>query len=347
MLGKDSKRAKVLGGLVTAVEKQHGKGALMALGTSVHENVEVIGSGCDSLNQALGCGGYPKGRVVEVYGPESGGKTTLTLHAIAECQARGGVAAFIDAEHALDPGYARKLGVHADDLLVSQPDCGEQALDIAETLVRSGEVGLVVVDSVAALVPRAEIDGDMGDKHLGLQARLMSQALRKLTGLAHKTGTTVMFINQLRHKIGVTFGSPEVTTGGNALKYYSSVRLDVRRIGLVKAGEDVVGHRVRVKVVKNKMAPPFQQTEFDLRYGAGIDWAGDLLDTGVDAGVVQKNGAHYAMDGDRLGHGREKARVTLLESSEQVARLKGQLAKALPTDLEKSEKEGITNKAVA
>jgi recombination protein RecA len=267
-------------------------------------------------------GGYPRGRVIEIFGPEASGKTTLTLHAIAECQRAGGVAAFVDAEHALDVRYAESLGVNADALLVSQPDSGEQALEITETLVRSGAVDLVVIDSVAALVPQAEIEGEMGDSHVGLQARLMSQALRKLTGISHRTDTTIVFINQLRMKIGVTFGSPETTTGGNALKYYASVRLDVRRIGSVKAGDQVVGNRTRVKVVKNKLAPPFQQAEFDVRYGVGIDAVGDLLDQATTLGVVEKNGSYYQFAGESLGQGREKARASLLESGALLAKLK-------------------------
>jgi len=301
---------------VSTIEKQFGKGAIMALGENREiEPVAVIPTGAPSLDAALGCGGYPRGRVVEVFGPEASGKTTLTLHAIAECQRQGGVAAFIDAEHALDLRYAASLGVKPESLLVSQPDSGEQALEIAETLVRSGAVDLVVIDSVAALVPRAEIEGEMGDQHMGLQARLMSQALRKLTGITHRTGTTIFFINQLRMKIGVVFGSPETTTGGNALKYYSSVRLDVRRVGQVKVGEEVVGHRTRVKVVKNKMAPPFQVSEFDIRYGVGIDAVGDLLDTAVSLEKIEKNGSYYAFAGQSLGQGREKARVSLIDDT--------------------------------
>ncbi len=306
-------KLKAVQSAISAIEKQFGKGAIMTLGEDrVVEAVASTPTGAPSLDAALGCGGYPRGRIVEVFGPEASGKTTLTLHAIAECQRAGGVAAFIDAEHALDLRYAASLGVKADALLVSQPDSGEQALEITETLVRSGAVDLVVIDSVAALVPRAEIEGEMGDQHMGLQARLMSQALRKLTGIAHRTGTTIFFINQLRMKIGVTFGSPETTTGGNALKYYASVRLDVRRIGQVKVGEEVVGHRTRVKVVKNKMAPPFQVSEFDIRYGAGIDAVGDLLDTAVTLEKIEKNGSYYAFAGQSLGQGREKARASLL-----------------------------------
>jgi len=299
---------------IAAIEKQFGKGAIMTLGENVTEQVPVIGSGSPSLDAALGCGGYPRGRIVEIYGPEASGKTTLTLHAIAECQRAGGIAAFVDAEHALDISYAQRLGVDIGKLLVSQPDTGEQALEIVETLVRSGAVDLVVVDSVAALVPQAEIDGEMGDQHMGLQARLMSQALRKLTGITHRTGCTIMFINQLRMKIGVMFGSPETTTGGNALKYYASVRLDVRRIGQLKNGEELVGNRTKVKVVKNKLAPPFQTIEFDIRYGYGIDALGDLLDLAVARKVVDKAGAYFSFRGDNLGQGREKTRTALLEN---------------------------------
>lgn len=299
---------------ISQIERQFGKGAIMALGDqSIPKDMPVISTGCVSLNQALGCGGYPKGRIIEIYGPESSGKTTLTLHAIAECQRKGGVAAFIDAEHALDVNYARKLGVKVEDLLVSQPDTGEQALEILETLVRSGALDLVVVDSVAALVPKAEIEGEMGDAHVGLQARLMSQALRKITGVVHRQDTTVMFINQLRMKIGVMFGSPETTTGGNALKYYSSVRLDIRRIGQVKCGDEVVGNRTKVKVVKNKVAPPFKIVEFDIRYGVGMDTVGDLIDSAVAAGILKKNGAYYSYNGKSIAQGREKARDLLIQ----------------------------------
>ena len=315
-------KIKAMDDAMRTIEKQFGKGAVMRLGEREAEVVPSISTGCPSLDAALGCGGYPRGRVVEIFGPESSGKTTLMLHAIAECQKAGGVAAFIDAEHALDVRYAVALGVDPDQLVGSQPDNGEQALEIAETLVRSGAVDLVVVDSVAALVPQAEIEGEMGDSHVGLQARLMSQALRKLTGIAHRTGTTIAFINQLRMKIGVTFGSPETTTGGNALKYYASVRLDVRRIGAVKVGEDVVGNRTRVKVVKNKLAPPFQQAEFDIRYGVGIDAIGDLLDEAEQRGVVEKSGAYYSHAGQSLGQGREKSRLALIADPSLVTKLR-------------------------
>jgi recombination protein RecA len=302
---------KAIDELLQSVEKQFGKGAMMRLGDRKVERVPCIPTGSPSLDEALGCGGYPKGRVVEVYGPESSGKTTLTLHAIAQCQAMGGVAAFIDAEHALDIYYAKNLGVQPKELLVSQPDSGEQALDIAEILARSAAVGLVVIDSVAALVPKAELEGDMGDSHMGLQARLMSQALRKLAGAAHRTGTTIVFINQLRMKIGVMFGSPETTTGGHALKYYASVRLDIRRIGALKQGDEVLGNRTRVKVVKNKLAPPFRKAEFDIRYGKGIDAIGDLLDRAIEAGAVEKSGAYYRFGGKNIAQGRENARTAI------------------------------------
>jgi recombination protein RecA len=303
--------------VIAGIEKQFGKGAIMALGDE--EEADVVGTistGSIGLDAALGCGGYPRGRIVEIYGPESSGKTTLTLHAMREAQRAGGIAAFIDAEHAFDPTYARAIGVDTEKLLVAQPDSGEQALDIVEMLTRSGAVDVIVVDSVAALVPKAEIEGDMGDAHMGLQARLMSQALRKLTPVAHKTGTTLIFINQLRQKIGVVFGNPETTTGGNALKFYASVRLDVRRIGTVKAQDEMVGARTRVKVVKNKMAPPFKEAEFEIRWGHGIDAAGDLLDVGLDLGLVEKSGSHLSFAGEQLGNGRERARETLLGRSD-------------------------------
>ncbi len=310
-MASDDNRGKALDLAVASIEKQYGKGAIMRLGSQEAVPVEVVPSGALSLDLALGVGGYPKGRIVEVYGPESSGKTTLALHAIAECQRGGGVAAFIDAEHALDVSYARKLGVNTEELLVSQPDFGEQALEIADTLVRSGAVDLIVVDSVAALVPKAEIEGEMGDSHVGLQARLMSQALRKLTGSVHRSNTILFFINQIRMKIGVMFGSPETTTGGNALKFYSSVRLDVRRVGAIKVGEQAIGNRTRVKVVKNKIAPPFTACEFDILFGEGISKSGDALDLGAEANVVDKSGAWYSYGGERIGQGRETARQYL------------------------------------
>ena len=326
-------KLKAMDAAMKAIEKQFGKGSIMRLGEREVVAIPAIPTGAPSLDRALGVGGYPRGRVVEVYGPEASGKTTLTLHAIAECQKAGGVAAFIDAEHALDVQYAQALGVDAKALLVSQPDTGEQALDITETLVRSGAVDLVVVDSVAALVPQAEIEGEMGDNHVGLQARLMSQALRKLTGITHRTDTTLMFINQLRMKIGVTFGSPETTTGGHALKYYASVRLDVRRIGAVKSGDAVLGNRTRVKVVKNKVAPPFQRAEFDIRYGEGVDAVGDLLDMAVEAGLVEKSGSFFRHGGKTLAQGREKTRQALLND----AKLRAKLEKALLPQAEPAE----------
>ena len=293
---------------ISQIERQFGKGAIMKLGSQPVVQVPVIRTGSLALDKALGIGGLPRGRITEIYGPESSGKTTLALHAVAETQRQGGIAAFIDAEHALDTVYARKLGVDCDELLVSQPDTGEQALEIADMLVRSGAVDIVVIDSVAALTPRAEIEGEMGDSHMGLQARLMSQALRKLTGTISKTRTTLIFINQIRMKIGVMFGNPETTTGGNALKFYASVRLDIRRIGAIKEGQDVVGNRTRVKVVKNKLAPPFQEAEFDIMYGEGVSAAGDLLDNGVAVGVIEKSGSWYAYEGERIGQGRENVK---------------------------------------
>ena len=314
-------RLKSLDLAVANIEKQFGKGSIMRLGTDepLVKDVEVIPTGSLGLDIALGIGGYPRGRVIEIYGPESSGKTTLTLHAIAEAQKNGGVAAFIDAEHALDITYARKLGVNTEDLLISQPDTGEQALEIADMLVRSGALDLVVVDSVAALVPKAEIEGEMGDSHVGLQARLMSQALRKLTGSIARSGTSVIFINQLRMKIGVMFGSPETTTGGNALKFYASVRLDIRRIGALKQGEQIIGNRTRVKVVKNKMAPPFREVEFDILYGQGVMKDGELIDLGVDINIVEKSGSWLSYNSQRIGQGRENAKQFFLEHPE-VAR---------------------------
>jgi recombination protein RecA len=314
-VSKLSERMKALAQAVGAIEKQFGKGSVMRLGEQGESPpVAVIPSGSIGLDLALGVGGYPRGRVVEIFGPESSGKTTLALHAIAEAQRQGGVAAFIDAEHALDVGYARKLGVGLADLLVSQPDTGEQALEIAEQLVRSGACDLLVIDSVAALVPRAEIEGEMGDAHMGVQARLMSQALRKLTAVVSRNQATVVFINQIRMKIGVVFGNPETTTGGHALKFYSSVRLDIRRIGQVKEGELVVGSRTRVKVVKNKLAPPFREAEFDVRYGVGVDRPSEVLDLAVERGLVEKAGAHFALEGERIGQGRERAAAWLKEN---------------------------------
>ena len=298
------------------IEKQFGKGAVMKLGENVHMNVEVIPTGSLSLDIALGVGGVPRGRIVEVYGPESSGKTTVALHMIAEAQKAGGEAAFIDAEHALDPKYAKKLGVDIDNLIVSQPDTGEQALEITEALVRSGAIDIIVVDSVAALVPKAEIDGEMGDSHVGLQARLMSQALRKLAGIISKSRTTAIFINQLREKVGIMFGNPEVTPGGRALKFYSSVRLDVRRIESLKQGNEVVGNRTRVKVVKNKIAPPFKEAEFDIVYGEGISKEGSILDIAVNMDIVNKSGAWFSYNGQRIGQGRENAKQYLRENPE-------------------------------
>ena len=307
-------REKSLETALAQIDRQFGKGSVMRLGSDERAPVAVIPTGSIALDVALGIGGLPRGRIVEIYGPESSGKTTLTLHAIANAQRAGGIAAFIDAEHALDPEYAKKLGVDIDALLVSQPDTGEQALEIADMLIRSGSIDLIVIDSVAALVPRAEIEGEMGDSHVGLQARLMSQALRKLTGGLNQTQTTMIFINQLREKIGVFFGSPETTAGGKALKFYASVRLDIRRIETLKDGTDAVGNRTRVKVVKNKMAPPFKQAEFDILYGVGISREGSLIDFGVEHGIVKKSGAWYTYDGDQLGQGKEKARDFLLKN---------------------------------
>jgi recombination protein RecA len=301
-------KTKAVDSAMGQIERQFGKGAIMKLGARPVENIPVISTGSIELDRALGIGGLPRGRVIEIFGPESSGKTTLALHAVANAQKQGGIAAFIDAEHALDITYARKMGVNCDELLVSQPDTGEQALEIADMLVRSGAIDVMVIDSVAALVPRAEIEGEMGDSHMGLQARLMSQALRKLTGTIGKTMTSVIFINQIRMKIGVMFGNPETTTGGNALKFYSSVRLDIRRIGAIKDGQEVMGNRTRVKVVKNKMAPPFKEAEFDIMYGEGISRAGDLLDVGVSAGIIDKSGSWYSYNGERIGQGRENVK---------------------------------------
>src|SRR6202167_6204656 len=323
-------KAKLLEAAISQIEKQHGKGSIMRLGNrDVLVPVSVIPSGAISIDAALGIGGFPRGRVVEIYGPESGGKTTLTLHVIAEAQKGGGQAAFIDAEHALDPAYARKLGVNVDDLLVSQPDNGEQALEIAEALIRSGGVDIVVVDSVAALVPKAELEGDMGDPQMGLQARLMSQALRKLTAIVSKSRTCLIFINQIREKIGVMFGNPETTTGGRALKFYASIRLDIRRIQSIKEGDRVIGSRTRGKVVKNKVAAPFREAEFDIIYSGGIFFQGDLLDLGVTHNVVEKSGTWLSFGGERLGQGRDNARTFLKEHTDIRAKIESALRKKL------------------
>jgi recombination protein RecA len=322
-------RHKAVTQAISQIEKQFGKGAIMRLGDSGPiELVEAISTGSIGLDLALGVGGLPRGRIVEIYGPESSGKTTLALHAVAECQKKGGVAAYIDAEHALDPVYARKLGVQVDDLLLSQPDTGEQALEICEVLVRSGAIDIIVIDSVAALAPRAEIEGEMGDQHVGLQARLMSQALRKLAAILHKSDALLIFINQIRMKIGVMFGNPETTPGGNALKFYSSVRLDIRRISTIKMGQDAVGNRARVKVVKNKVAPPFRQTEFDILFGRGISLAGELIDLGAAANVLEKTGAWYTFNENRIGHGRENAKAFLEANPDIMAAVREKLIAA-------------------
>lgn len=320
-------KTKALGLALESIEKQFGKGSIMKLGDAHKTNVETVSTGSLSLDIALG-GGIPKGRIIEIYGPESSGKTTLTLHAIAEIQKTGGTAAFIDAEHALDPSYAKKLGVDVENLLISQPDNGEQALEIAETLVRSNAVDLVVIDSVAALVPRAEIEGDMGDSHMGLQARLMSQALRKLTGVINRSHTTVIFINQIRMKIGVMFGNPETTTGGNALKFYASVRMDIRRISQIKQGDEIIGNRTRVKVVKNKIAPPFRQAEFDIMYNHGISKSGDVLDLAVDHDIVEKSGAWFAYKGEKIGQGREASKKALEDTPKMMDEITKQVREA-------------------
>ncbi len=322
-------REKALELALSQIEKQHGKGSVMRLGDEVRAPIEVIPTGSIALDVALGIGGLPRGRIIEIYGPESSGKTTVALHAVANAQALGGIAAFIDAEHALDPDYAKALGVDTDALLVSQPDTGEQALEIADMLIRSGALDVLVIDSVAALVPRAEIEGEMGDSHVGLQARLMSQALRKITAALHNANTTAIFINQLREKIGVMFGSPETTTGGKALKFYASVRLDVRRIETLKEGSDAVGNRTRVKVVKNKVSPPFKQAEFDIIYGHGISRQGSLIDVGVEQGIVRKSGAWYTYEGDQLGQGKENARRFLTENPDIAADIEKRIKEKL------------------
>ncbi len=330
-------REKALESALAQIDRQFGKGSVMRLGSDERAPVEVIPTGSIALDVALGVGGLPRGRIIEIYGPESSGKTTLTLHAIANVQRAGGIAAFIDAEHALDPEYAKKLGVDIDSLLVSQPDTGEQALEIADMLVRSGAIDLAVIDSVAALVPKAEIEGEMGDSHVGLQARLMSQALRKLTGGLNQTNTTMIFINQLREKIGVFFGSPETTAGGKALKFYASVRLDIRRIETLKDGTEAVGNRTRVKVVKNKMAPPFKQAEFDILYGTGISREGSLIDFGVEHAIVKKSGAWYTYDGEQLGQGKENARNFLLKNPDVAAEIESKIKAKLGIGQPKAE----------
>jgi recombination protein RecA len=316
-MSADTKKAKALELAITQIDRQFGKGSIMRLGDNYIPTMDnVISTGCLSLDVALGVGGIPRGRVVEIYGPESSGKTTLALHIVAEAQKAGGFAAFIDAEHAVDPDYSKRLGVNTEELLISQPDTGEQALEICETLVRSGALDVIVIDSVAALVPRAELEGDMGDSHMGLQARLMSQALRKLTGTVSRSNTTVIFINQIREKIGVVFGNPETTPGGRALKFYSSVRLEIRRITTIKDGAEMVGSRVRVKVVKNKVAPPFKKSEFDIMYGQGISYVGDIIDLAVEGNIVEKTGAWYSYDDMKIGQGRENAKSFLTENSD-------------------------------
>ena len=326
---RNDEKQRALGLALGQIEKQYGKGAIMRLGESQTADIPVISTGSLALDAALGVGGMPRGRIVEIYGPEASGKTTLALHIIASAQRSGGEAAFVDAEHALDPSYAHRLGVNTEDLLISQPDSGEQALEITDVLVRSGALDIVVVDSVAALVPQAEIDGDMGEPQMGLQARLMSQAMRKLTGIIHKTKTCVIFINQIRQKIGVFFGNPETTTGGNALKFYASVRLDIRRLDAIKSGQEVIGNRTRVKIVKNKVAPPFRQVEFDIMYGHGICRAGELLDLAVQREFVQKSGAWFAYAGERIGQGRENAKLYLEEHPEVGNAIEAQVRQAL------------------
>ena len=336
-------KLKALDAAISQIERQHGKGAIMKLGDSGKINVETIPTGSLSLDLALGLGGIPKGRVVEIYGPESSGKTTVALHMIAEAQKRGGVAGFIDAEHALDPVYAKAIGVDIDNLYISQPDYGEQALEITETMVRSGAVDIIIVDSVAALVPKAEIDGDMGDSHMGQHARLMSQALRKLTGVINKTNCSVIFINQLREKVGVMFGNPETTTGGRALKFYSSVRLDVRRVETLKAGGEMIGNRAKVKIVKNKVAPPFKEAEFDIMFGKGISKEGDILDLASKIGVIVKSGAWYAYNGEKIGQGRENAKIYLREHEAAMNEIEKKVREHFSSHDEESESEKQDN----
>jgi recombination protein RecA len=325
---RDAGRIKSVDNAITQIQRQFGKGSIMRLGEHVNENIPVIPTGAISIDIALGVGGLPRGRVTEIYGPESSGKTTLALHAIAEAQRRGGTAAFIDAEHALDTAYAERLGVDTDNLLISQPDFGEQALEIAEILMRSGGVDIIVIDSVAALVPRAEIDGNVGDQHVGLQARLMSHAMRKFTGVLKRTNTVLIFINQIRMKIGVMFGNPETTPGGNALKFYSSIRLDIRKVSQIKDGQESIGNRTKVKVVKNKVAPPFKTAEFDIIFGEGISRTGDLLDLGVELGIVDKSGAWYAYLDERIGQGRENAKTFLKEHPEMMEEIENKVRSA-------------------
>ena len=343
----DDNRKKALSAALGQIEKQFGKGAVMRMGDSTAvRNIEAISTGSLNLDIALGIGGVPKGRIIEIYGPESSGKTTLTLHVVAEAQKQGGTAAFVDAEHALDPQYAKKLGVNVDELLVSQPDTGEQALEITDMLVRSGAVDVVVVDSVAALTPKAEIEGDMGDTHVGLQARLMSQALRKLTANIKRSNCVVIFINQIRMKIGVMFGNPETTTGGNALKFYSSVRLDIRRTGAIKKGDEVVGNETKVKVVKNKVAPPFKQMNFEILYGEGISHEGELIDLGVQYGLVEKAGAWYSYNGDRIGQGKDNVRMFLKENTDIAQHLESQIrAQAFPKPSQVSDEPEVEAEA--
>ncbi len=321
----DDNKKKALGAALMQIEKQFGKGSVMRMGDVSSKGIEVVSTGSLTLDIALGCGGLPRGRVVEIYGPESSGKTTMTLETIAQLQKMGGTAAFIDAEHALDPDYAAKIGINIDELLISQPDTGEQALEITDMLVRSGAVDMIVIDSVAALTPKAEIEGDMGDSHMGLQARLMSQALRKLTSNIKRSNTLVIFINQLRMKIGVMFGNPETTTGGNALKFYASVRLDIRRIGAIKKGDEVVGNDTRVKVVKNKMAPPFKQAEFEIIYGEGVSFTGELVDLGVKYGLIQKAGSWYSYGKDKIGQGKENVKKFLVENPDKAQEIEAKI----------------------
>ena len=333
-------KIKAVDSAIGQIERQFGKGAIMKLGSQPIVQVPAISTGSLALDRALGIGGLPRGRVIEIFGPESSGKTTLALHAVAQAQRLGGIAAFIDAEHALDTVYARKLGVNCDELLVAQPDTGEQALEIADMLVRSGAIDVMVIDSVAALVPRAEIEGEMGDSHMGLQARLMSQALRKLTGTIHKTNTAVIFINQIRMKIGVMFGNPETTTGGNALKFYSSVRLDIRRIAAIKEGQEMVGNRTKVRVVKNKLAPPFKEAEFDIMYGEGISRTGDLLDLGTGAEIIDKSGSWYSYSGERIGQGRENVKKFLADNPDLYEEIFHKVRQAIGLVTETQESEG-------